>query len=266
MGVAMPHPVVPSRICEVQRGDNKLLGASSIDRLSRMNETTEFPRPLAAAPTPVVLAAQHLEGYRGEWYICGGWAVDLLLGKETRPHLDVDVAVFQHEQRDLHEHLSGWSALGHDDAVSETCPDQWDGRELSVPAHIHANIGSMAGTELDIQINTRVGRDWLLCENPRVTLPHEECVVDPEAWGVPMVSAAVVLYFKAAARGWRGGLPAPASTLRDHDQADFDGLLPTLTQLQRTWLYQAISVHDADHPWLQRLARSPRSTSTVTSE
>ncbi len=219
-----------------------------------MNETPPFPRGLSATPEPVALAAQHLEHYRGEWYLCGGWAVDLLLGRETRPHLDVDIAVFHHDQRELHEHLTGWSALGHDDAVSETCPDQWDGRELSVPAHIHANIGSMAGTELDIQINIRDGSDWLLCENPRVTLPHEECVVGSEAWGVPLVTAPVVLYFKAAGRPWRSELPVPASSVRDHDQADFEALLPTLTQSERTWLHQAISAHDADHPWILRLA------------
>lgn len=218
-----------------------------------MNETHGFPRALSATPRPVALASRHMEGYRGEWYLCGGWAVDLLLGRQTRPHLDVDVAVFHHEQRYLHEHLTGWQALGHDDTVSETSSDPWDGRELSVPAHIHANIPSMAGTELDIQINVRDGREWVLCENPRVTLPHAECVARAELWDGPLVSAPVVLYFKAAARGWREALPVPASTLREHDQADFDSLCPMLTQRQQSWLYRAISVHEADHPWLRQL-------------
>ena len=222
-----------------------------------MNDTHQgaaLPRPLSSTPTPVSLAARHLEGYRGEWYICGGWAVDLLLATETRPHLDVDVAVFHHEQRHLHEHLRGWHTLGHDDAVADDCPDQWDGRELSVPGHVHANTPSMAGTELDIQINVRAGSEWILCDNPRVTLAHTESTAGPRPWGVPLVSAPVVLYFKAAARGWRQDPAAPPGTPREHDQADFEALRPILTPAQQSWLRQAIEAHDPDHPWLGELA------------
>lgn len=213
------------------------------------------PRPLNSLPSQVRLAAQHLADYEGEWYLCGGWAVDLLLGEETRSHLDVDIVVFHDEQALLHRHLQGWRALGHDDAVSETHPDPWDGRELRVPAHVHANIDSMGGTELDIQVNRRDGSDWVLCDNPRITLAHDECVDDSGHWGIPMVSAPVVLYFKAAARGWRQAPPVPAAKLRDHDRADFEVLEPTLTAAQRSWLGRAIAAHDPSHPWLERLTR-----------
>lgn len=123
-----------------------------------------------------------------------------------------------------------------------------------MPGHVHANTPSMAGTELDIQINVRAGSEWILCDNPRVTLAHTECVSGPGPCGVPLVSAPVVLYFKAAARGWRQDPAAPLSTPREHDQADFEALTPILTQRQRSWLRSAIGAHDPDHPWLRRLA------------
>ncbi len=34
-----------------------------------------------------------LRDLRRGWYVCGGWALDLFLGRVTRAHKDVDVAV-----------------------------------------------------------------------------------------------------------------------------------------------------------------------------
>ncbi len=44
-------------------------------------------------------AAAFLEHAGFEWAICGGGAVDLLAGRDTRPHQDVDISVFW-EDRD----------------------------------------------------------------------------------------------------------------------------------------------------------------------
>ena len=36
-------------------------------------------------------ASEALDGYRGRWWIAGGWAIDLFGGSEPRPHKDVDM-------------------------------------------------------------------------------------------------------------------------------------------------------------------------------
>jgi hypothetical protein len=38
--------------------------------------------------------------------------------------------------------------------------------------------------------------------------------------------------------------------LRRRDHLDFERLVPRLTRAQRSWLREAITLVDADHPWL----------------
>jgi lincosamide nucleotidyltransferase A/C/D/E len=49
---------------------------------------------------------QLLEAAGVEVYVDGGWAVDALLGKETRPHADLDIAVPERDVPRLREVLS----------------------------------------------------------------------------------------------------------------------------------------------------------------
>ena len=44
----------------------------------------------------------------GPWWICGGWAVDLWLGRTTRPHADTDVGCFRCDLPDMLEAMTGW--------------------------------------------------------------------------------------------------------------------------------------------------------------
>lgn len=30
-----------------------------------------------------------------QWCFCGGWALDLFMGEETRPHKDLDIMIFK---------------------------------------------------------------------------------------------------------------------------------------------------------------------------
>ena len=43
-----------------------------------------------------------------KWWIAGGWAIDLFLGKKSRDHLDIDVLIFRKDQMIIHKHLKGW--------------------------------------------------------------------------------------------------------------------------------------------------------------
>jgi len=50
---------------------------------------------------------------RADWCICGGWGVDALLGRQTRPHEDLDVLV---EREDLPSILLLLGEAGYGDA------------------------------------------------------------------------------------------------------------------------------------------------------
>jgi DNA-binding transcriptional LysR family regulator len=77
-----------------------------------MSSSSDFGAPLAVAGL--------MEGFGRPWCIAGGWAIDLFLGRQTRPHKDVEIAIFRDDQRRLFEHLAGWTInkSTHPDAPS----------------------------------------------------------------------------------------------------------------------------------------------------
>ncbi|MDE3096666.1 MAG: hypothetical protein KGK07_11800 [Chloroflexota bacterium] len=192
-----------------------------------------------------------MAGYRGAWSICGGWAVDGWLGRPTRDHGDVDIAVFQDELDLLFEQLDGWQLIAHDPNVAGNTSERWTGRPLDLPAHIHArspeardslperlDTPAQQGFGLDIQLAERSEGDWIFSREPRITMPLRRCVRQ-SAWGLPALVPEALLFYKAG-------------ELRRRDKLDFLALLPHLSGGQREWLRNAISL--AGHPWLSELS------------
>jgi hypothetical protein len=53
-------------------------------------------------------------GFDAPWWIAGGWALDLWIGSESRPHRDLDVAILRGDQKKLHENFDGWELYKRD--------------------------------------------------------------------------------------------------------------------------------------------------------
>ena len=51
--------------------------------------------------------SQLLRGLAAPWAVCGGWAIELWLGRPIREHGDVDVTVFRRDQDAVRAHLEG---------------------------------------------------------------------------------------------------------------------------------------------------------------
>lgn len=189
-------------------------------------------------PDILTRTAKAMAEFQPTWVLCGGWAVDAWLGRETRHHLDVDLAISIEDQHAVLEHLDGWHVRGHDEADDEST-EQWDGRRLAFPGHIHAT--SPDGIELDIQLELWNHGEWELTTEPRITLPLRQST-KPTPWGMPAVTPEVVLFYKASERP------------RAHDHQDFQALLPLLGDAERTWLWEAIALTYPTCPWLPHLA------------
>src|SRR2546422_11418386 len=58
---------------------------------------------------PVLEVARLIRGFPRPWYIAGGWAIVLFLGRETREHDDIDVAILRNDQAELRTHLAAWA-------------------------------------------------------------------------------------------------------------------------------------------------------------
>jgi len=203
---------------------------------------------MTPVPEPLARVADLMSSFRPNWSLCGGWAADAWLGRQTRDHADIDITVFQDDQRAIFDHLAGWQLVGHDNHVADDSSEPWDGRTLDLPAHIHAR--SHHGFNLEVLLNERSGRDWIFSREPRVTMPLRRCA-QQSAWGLSTVVPEVILFYKANPPAWRD-LPRP--NLRPHDELDFLALLPHLTENQRNWLWEAISFVRPGHPWLTQLS------------
>ena len=224
-------------------------------------------QPKNSVPEEVARIGELMSTYRSAWALAGGWAVDAWLGRLTRDHGDVDIAVFESDRQALFELLAGWQLIAHEETKENEGADLWDGRPLVVPAHIHARSPEASGPlperfdpfgmrivsvddgfGLDIQLAERSGGDWVLNSEPRIAMPLAECIRQ-SPWGLPMVAPEVTLFFKATL------YVGTKNHLRPTDEADFTALLPLLTEEERAWLREAVlRVYDGEHPWVGRLS------------
>ena len=188
-------------------------------------------------PGPIAALAGTMAGFGRTWALCGGWGLDGGLGRQTREHVDVDVAIDLDDQLALHEYLrDGWLLNGHDE-LDDDSTTQWDGHELRWPSHVHARGH---GQNLDVQLERRIGDEWLLREVPPLLVPVGSVIRD-SPWGVPILAPEVTLFFKGAGE------------IRGHDEADFRAVLPALEPAAQTWLRDALAATRPEHPWLSAL-------------
>ncbi|HES58708.1 MAG TPA: hypothetical protein ENO21_04695 [Firmicutes bacterium] len=208
-------------------------------------------RPLDQLPTdpadPFALArraADVMKRYPGWWCVCGGWAVDLHLGRLTREHEDIEVAVLRREQYLLRGYLIGWQPQyvipGQAGRIS------WQGEELEPPVHeLHTRPPQRDFTRLELLLNEDNGDEWLYRRDQRVRLPLARSVhTSPD--GVRYLAPEIVLLYKSKPRA---GEDEP----REIDELDFSTLLPVLDAAQRDWLRRGLELTAPGYPWLDRL-------------
>ena len=204
-----------------------------------------------------------MSAYPSWWALCGGWAADAWLGRQTRPHGDVDLAIWHDDQRLAFEYFGdGWSLLG-DDNPGRDSDDPWDGRPLGFPAHIHARHGGIAGylrefdkdehvlrggVDFDIQLEQRHGATWRLNPAREVALPIERCVAEHPQTGLLLLVPELLAFYKATAENLEF-----ITVKRPEYVDDFRGLLPLLGDDGRAWLRTGIAAVNPDHPWLRLL-------------
>ena len=191
-----------------------------------------------AAFEPATRTAAYFARYSLPWYVGGGWAVDLFLGRQTRPHPDVEVAVLRRDQRLLRHAFEGW-------AWSKVVPGSqgsvWDAKEwLELPIHeLHAREPN--GDFVEVLLQESDAKTWRFRREPTVSMPLSELGLRSEL-GIPILRPEIVLLYKA-------------KSPRSKDEEDFIALLPALGDAQTTWLGEALDRCHPGHPWRTRLKR-----------
>jgi uncharacterized protein (DUF952 family) len=184
------------------------------------------------------------------WWIAGGWALDIFLGRKTRPHADLEISIMASDLRALFDHLQGWDLRL---AAPEGSFPRWDGRPLVGPYHqVWARRGPGSAstpeefgddpTMLDFLVEAGDGELWRYRRHDHVSRPVTEFGDIRD--GVPFVRPEVALLFKA-------------KQTRFKDQRDFERVFPRLDVDARKWLLWALrAVHPRHHWYLTRSAEA----------
>jgi hypothetical protein len=170
--------------------------------------------------------------------IAGGYALDLWLGRSTRPHADLEVAVLRRDHAAVDEWLSGWDRHVAVPGTAELEP--WDG---SIEAPRHAVWCRRSPTEpwaFELLFNDADGDEWRFRRDRRVRLPLRRAGLLTDE-GRPHLAPEVVLLFKAKED-------------RERDRSDVMQVLPTLGDGEIAWLAAAIQTVHPGHPWLALLS------------
>lgn len=193
----------------------------------------------AELPPEIHAVTAALRDLDAPWAVAGGWALDLALGRVTRAHADVDVAVFREDQDALRAALPEWDFV----AVVGGRMMPWErGVRLELPVHeVHARApAGVPPFVLELLLNERDGADWVYRRDPAVRLPLARAL-RPGPGGVRVLAPEVVLLYKSRA-------PRPT------DEADFLAALPLLDVEARAWLRAALLLARPDHPWAMGIA------------
>ena len=175
-----------------------------------------------------------MQGYPHPWCFGGGWALDGLIGKVTRPHADVDIVIWRGDQQAFRAQFADWDWQTYINRE----PRPWPAEEfLELPAH--NAYGKKGEQELEMLMLEREGDDWWFRRNPAIRMPASRAIVATPL-GFSVLNPAIALLFKS-------------NRLEDKDHRDFEHVLPVMEAADRTWLKQALTTMDAGHVWVGKL-------------
>jgi hypothetical protein len=170
------------------------------------------------------------------WWLSGGVALDVFLGRRTRAHGDIDVSVRRSDWPALHAFLDGRLdvKVAHNGVLSDV-PDGALDDEVN---GLWARNDPGGPWRLQINLEHSEADDWVFRRDPRIRRPLREVV-----WRraeLPYVNPAVQLIWKVA-------------STRARDEQDFAAVVPSLPDEERRWLAEVIELGYPTSPWAARV-------------
>jgi hypothetical protein len=171
-----------------------------------------------------------LRSLAAPWWIAGGWALDLFVGRRLRAHKDLDVAVLRRDQRCVFDALPDWElAVAHGGVL-----EPWDGSLLPPDRHgLWARPRGEERWQLEFVLDEVDGETWRYRRDARVTRPLAS--LGPVGGALP---PEVVLLYKATLAG---------------QEQDWDAVVPRLDEAAHTWLADAVATAHPTSSYLERL-------------
>lgn len=178
-----------------------------------------------------------MQGFQPDWFVAGGWAIDLFLENETRPHEDIEIAIFRRDQSALHNYLRGW----HLQKVENGILSDWNSNEfLELPIfEIHCFNEKKQLSRFEVLLNETNGKEWIFRRNEIITKPLSELHSESN-YGIKFLRPEVVLLYKS-------------KNPREKDEHDFLAAVNYLDNESKKWLRNALTICYSQHKWLQSL-------------
>jgi hypothetical protein len=189
----------------------------------------------SGAWTPVQVA-EKLAGVEVPWCVVGGWAIDLFLGRQTRPHDDLEIAVARPHFPEIRACLGAYAFHAvKDGEVRLLSPGE--------PLPSQANQAWALDREarlwrVDVMQEPGDRDTWVFRRDERIRGPRRALVASDAS--IPYLRPEGVLLYKAKA-------------CRPKDDADFEACLPHLNSAAAGWLAEALEQTHPGHAWLRTL-------------
>jgi hypothetical protein len=169
------------------------------------------------------------------WWVSGGHALDLHLGRTWRDHEDTDVGIVRSDLRALYAFLP-WEL--HVAAAGELL--LWGGEPLEVARHqnnVWCRLRADGPWVLDVTISEGSDDSWIYRRDPTIHVPWGMAVLRT-AEGIPYLAPELQLLYKSKG-------------MRPKDDVDAAEVIPSLDARQRGLLSRLLP---SKHPWQRRLA------------
>ena len=173
------------------------------------------------------------------WWIAGGIALELEIGKPTRPHADIDVLVLRRNQIDLRNLLRDWDCWAADPPGTLRF---WPvGEALAIDVHdVWCRRTPADDWQLQLMLDGSDGEQWVSRRDDAIRLPLDE-LGRVAGTGVSYVAPHVQLYYKA-------------KNPRAKDEQDLAAVLASGVAMERDWLVRSIvRSYGPQHPWIELL-------------
>jgi hypothetical protein len=213
-----------------------VLEAIAICLLILMTDQTHIWNPMSVED-----AAGLMSDAGVPWWIAGGWAIDLFLGRQTRPHGDTDVLILREDQLAVQDHLvtrglelyktqqPGLKPWPRGEFLEEPVNDVWCRWSSDTPWVLQLMF-------------LRTDRDrWVFRRDPAIH-GQLEGLGRQTALGIPYICPHIQLLYKAK------------PDILAKDQSDFELAVPQMRPEDREWLLRHLErLFGHDHPWAEQI-------------
>ncbi|MEM9953865.1 MAG: hypothetical protein AAF846_19805 [Chloroflexota bacterium] len=181
--------------------------------------------------------------YPHEWAVCGGWSIDLHLGKQTREHKDIDIFIWRKNQIFVQRYLleRGWLLeIAHNGELSKWKRNDY----IELPMHgIWCKHEDFEPHFIELLLNECNETHYQHRRDISIQLPFGQVIIESED-GIPYLAPQIALLYKS-------------HRLNNDNQHDFEVGFPTLNGEQQKWLLTNIGkLYGGNHKWLKYYRKS----------